>query len=124
MQLVAFTMLAEEAALVYTPARCRQCWLGSASDALYLSGSEAATHFEISLHHLLDVCADLPTMARDVLREQPAASLAIRTVPAATVLTTCISAEELRDGGVRLNDLLESRMYEPHELLRLGYRTY
>ena len=115
--------VAAEAVAAYGAAECRAAWLCSSRDAINLSGSDAALHFEATLERLLEHCDSLPLAARDVLKLQAAPALAMRSVSRATLLATAIVASQLAESGVMLNDVLACN-YTPHELTQLGYTAF
>lgn len=120
---VAFPMIVHEATAAYGPSACREVWLATSTDAIMLSGSDAACAFEATLERMLELCVALPIAAMEVLRQHPSAGLAVRAVPAATVLATCIVASQLAAVGVLLNDVMAAK-YSPAQLSVLGYTAF
>ena len=123
LELAMLPPIAEECALAYGAASCRETWLVTSMDAINLSNTDAATHLEASLERLLEVCDALPVAAFEVIRQQPAPGLAIRGVRRETLLATGIVISQLTEAAVFLTDLMAAG-YTPNELTQLGVSAF
>lgn len=119
-ELSTYPEIALEAVRAFGTAACRDAWLVSASDAVWMAGEETAGHFEIEIEHLLERCVALPVAAQAVLAQLQSPGFGVRALDPALLVRAGLTAELLRDAGVSLNDVLHAKA-SPRQLLALGY---